>query len=162
MKNNVTLVPYQPDHQTAFTFYPLTPEQLEFVLPPLEMLKYESHTRTAVTILDGNHVAGFFVLDVSDDRYYYTDNPNSILMRGYSIHPDHQGQGIAVKSIEKLPEFVQKEFPQFDEVVLGVNDRNEAARHVYMKAGFVDEGRRYMGSKGEQWALHLYIDREND
>lgn len=162
MKNNVTLVPYQPDHQPAFTFYPLTPDQLEYVLPPLEMLKNDVQTRTPVTILEGNHIAGFFVLDVSDDRYYYTDNPNSVLMRGFSIHPEHQGQGIAVKSIEKLPEFIIKEFPQFDEVVLGVNDRNEAARHVYLKAGFVDEGRRFMGSKGEQWALHLYVDREGE
>jgi ribosomal protein S18 acetylase RimI-like enzyme len=153
----ITLVPYNPDHQQAFTFYPLTPEQLEFTAHPLELLKNDAHSRTPVTILAGNHIAGFFVLDVSDDRYLYTENPNSILLRGFSIHPEYQGQGIAEKSIQALPTFIHQQFPQFDEVVLGVNERNEAARYVYLKAGFIDEGRRFMGSKGQQYALHLHV-----
>jgi RimJ/RimL family protein N-acetyltransferase len=160
MSTEVTLLPYQPDHQQAFIFYPLTPEQLEFTAHPLELLKDDTYSRTAVTILAGNQIAGFFVLDVSDDRYFYTENPNSVLLRGYSIHPEYQGQGIAKASILALPDFIREQFPQFDEVVLGVNDRNEAARAVYLKAGFVDEGRRYNGIKGEQWALHLYVKAE--
>lgn len=154
------LLPYEPDHHPAFTFYPLTPEQLEFTLHPLELLKNDAHTRTPVSILGGNQIAGFFVLDVGDDRYFYTDNPNSILLRGFSIHPDYQGQGVAIKSIKALPAFIRQQFPHFDEVVLGVNERNKAARHVYMKSGFIDEGHRYIGPKGEQWALHLYVKKE--
>ncbi|WP_019413328.1 GNAT family N-acetyltransferase [Paenisporosarcina sp. TG20] len=157
MQDKVTLLPYEPDHQQAFKFYPLSPEQLEFTDPPMELLKNDGLSRTPVTILAGNHIAGFFVLDVSNDRYWYTDNPKSVLLRGYSIHPDYQGQGIAVKSLQALPAFILQEFPHFDEVVLGVNERNEAARYVYSKAGFVDEGRRYMGSKGQQYALHLHV-----
>jgi len=160
MSTDVTLVPYQPDHQQAFTFYPLTPEQLEFTAHPLDLLKEDSHSQTPVTILAGNQVAGFFILEVSDDRYFYTENPNSVLLKGYSIHPDYQGQGIAKESILALPDFIREHFPQFDEVVLGVNDMNEAARAVYLKGGFIDEGRRYNGLKGEQWALHLYVKAE--
>jgi RimJ/RimL family protein N-acetyltransferase len=119
MSQDITLVPYDPDHQQAFQFYPLPPEQLEFTGHPLELLKNDSFSRTPVTILMGNHIAGFFVLDVSDDRYLYTENPNSILLRGFSIHPDYQGQGIAEKSIQALPTFIHQQFPQFDEVVLG-------------------------------------------
>jgi len=157
LSNSITLIPYQPDHQQAFKFYPLTPDQLEFTAHPLELLKNDAHSRTPVTILEGNHIAGFFVLDVSDDRYFYTDNPNSILLRGFSIHPDYQGQGIAIRSMQALPTFIHQQFPQFDEVVLGVNERNDAALHVYQKAGFVDEGRRYLGNKGQQYALHLHV-----
>jgi len=157
MPLSITLIPYNPDHRQAFKCYPLTPDQLEFTGHPLEMLEKESHSRTPVTIMAGNHIVGFFVLDIGDDRFIYTDNPRSILLRGFSIHPDNQGQGIAQKSIEALPTFIQQQFPQFDEVVLGVNERNEAARHVYIKAGFKDEGRRHLGSKGQQYALHLYV-----
>ncbi|MBE3102882.1 MAG: GNAT family N-acetyltransferase [Bacilli bacterium] len=161
MPNDVTLSPYQPDHQQAFKFYPLTLDHLEFTTHPLELLKNNSQASTPVTILAGNQIAGFFVLDVSDDRYSFTGNPNSVLLRGYSIHPDIQGQGIAKASFRELPSFILQNFPQYNEVVLGVNDRNEAARAVYLKSGFIDEGRRYNGSKGVQWALHLYITKGN-
>jgi RimJ/RimL family protein N-acetyltransferase len=162
LSNSITLSPYEPDHQQALQFYPLTPEQLEYTEHPLELLKHDGHSRTPVIILARNQIAGFFVLDVSDDRYWYTENPNSVLLRGYSIHPDFQGQGVAEESILELPSFIRKNFPQFDEVVLGVNERNEAARHVYLKAGFTDEGRRYMGPKGQQYALHLYVPNESE
>ena len=157
MSQAIKLVPYHPDHQQAFRFYPLTPEQLEFTLHPLEILKIEGYSRTPITIFASNQIVGFFVLDVGNDRFNYTENPLSILLRGYSIHPDVQGQGIAQKSLQALPTFISKEFPKFDEVVLGVNERNEAAKHVYMKAGFKDEGRRFMGTKGQQDVLHLQI-----
>lgn len=157
MPQSITLVPYNPDHQQAFQFYPLPPDQLEFTAHPLDMLKSDDYSRTPVTILEGNHIVGFFVLDTGNDRFYYTDNPNSVLLRGFSIHPDSQGQGIAGKAIQALPTFIHRQFPQSDEVVLGVNESNEAARHVYLKAGFKDEGRRYMGTKGQQYALHLYV-----
>ena len=157
MNTAILLIPYNPDHLQAFKFYPLTAEQLEFTGHPVDMLKNEALSRNPVTIMAGNQIVGFFVLDSGDDRYRYTENPNSILLRGFSIHPDYQRQGIAQKAIQALPTFIHKQFPQFDEVVLGVNERNEAAAHVYIKAGFKDEGRRYDGSKGQQIVLHLYI-----
>ena len=157
MPQSITLVPYNPDYQQAFQFYPLPPDQLEFTAHPLELLKNDDYSRTPVTILEGNHIVGFFVLDTGNDRFFYTDNPNSLLFKGIFIHPESQGQGIAVKTIQASSNFYPSAFSAFDEVVLGVNERNEAARHVYLKAGFKDEGRRYMGSKGQQYALHLYV-----
>jgi RimJ/RimL family protein N-acetyltransferase len=162
LSNSITLSPYQPDHQQALQFYPLTPEQLEYTEHPLDLLKHDGHSRTPVTILSRNQIAGFFVLDVSDERYSYTENPNSVLMSGFSIHPDFQGQGVAEDAIRELPSFIHQQFPQFDEVVLGVNELNETALHVYLKAGFTDEGRRYMGPKGQQYALHLYVPKEDN
>ena len=157
MSQAITLLPYNPDHQQAFQYYPLTPEQLEFTLHPIELLKIDEFSRTPITIFSGNQIVGFFVLDIGNDRFCYSENSKSILLRGYSIHPDYQGQGIAQKSIQALPTFIQNHFHQFDEVVLGVNERNETAKHVYMKAGFKDEGRRFMGTKGLQNVLHLQI-----
>ena len=157
MLQSIKLVPYDSIHQQAFEVYPLPPEQLKYTSLPLDLLTNDAQSKLPVTILAENMIVGFFVLDVSDDRYFYTDNPNAILFRGFSIHPDYQGQGIAKKALQALPTFIHKQFPQIDEVVLGVNIHNEPAQHVYMKAGFIDEGRRHMGAKGQQFALHLHV-----
>jgi hypothetical protein len=31
-----------------------------------------------------------------------------------------------------------------------------------LKAGFTDEGRRFMGPKGQQYALHLYVPTKDE
>jgi len=157
MLQSIKLVHYDSIHQQAFEVYPLPPEQLKFTSLPLDLLKDSAQSKLPVTILAENMIIGFFVLDVSDDRYFYTDNPNSILLRGFSIHPDYQGQGIAKRALQALPTFIQEQFPLIEEVVLGVNEHNEPAKHVYMKAGFIDEGRRHKGAKGQQLALHLQV-----
>lgn len=74
-------------------------------------------------------------------------------MRAYSIDSRQQGRGFAKQSLQLLPSFIKKHFPENNEVILAVNLKNKAAQHVYKKAGFVDKGKRIMGNKGKQLIL---------
>ncbi|MER2262462.1 MAG: GNAT family N-acetyltransferase [Psychrobacillus sp.] len=157
----VSLVMYESKHKEALENYPLSEEQLGFTGHPIEMLKKVEMcpTFTPVVILDGEQVAVFFVLDTGEDKLNYTDRKEGVLLRGYSVHPSFQGRGIAKSSMKLLPKFVMEYFPTMEQIVLGVNEANKAAQAVYLKNGFIDEGRRYLGSAGIQLALCLKVNQ---
>lgn len=79
-------------------------------------------------------------MDTGDDKLNYTDMKESILLRGYSVHPSFQGRGIAKSSMQLLPQFVMEHFPSIKQVVLGVNEANKAAQAVYLKMGLSTRG----------------------
>ena len=138
--------------------YDLPSDQLEFTRLPKEIVEKDAKDplKHFIIIKARGEDAGFFELDESEDRKKYSDNPKALLLRGFSVNPKFQGRGIATGSIYALPEFMESEFPDFDEVVLGVNARNIPAQRLYQKAGFTDTGRRIMRSKGEQYVMSLY------
>ncbi|WP_088009313.1 GNAT family N-acetyltransferase [Indiicoccus explosivorum] len=139
--------------------YELPADQLEFTGLPQDLIREDAGDpkKHLVIIWVRGREAGFFELDGSEDRRKYTDNPDTLLLRGYSVDPGLQGRGVATGSIRALPEFVRRHFPKINEVVLGVNARNTAAKHVYQRAGFKDTGRRFMGKKGEQLVMSLRV-----
>ncbi len=161
-KSQVKLEAYQPEHLEELIEYKLTESQLEFTSHPKEaLLACETDKgRNPIVILENGHPAGFFVLYQGEELTRYTDNPNAILLRAYSVALPFQGKGIARRSLGLLPSFVLKNFPRVDEVVLAVNLRNEAAQRVYLRAGFKDSGRRVMGRMGEQYVYRLKVGGE--
>ena len=155
MKFLVKLTIYKDSYRKSLENYPLSEENLSFTGHPLELLDRAeiNGTYTPIIIKEDDQVAGFFVLDTGVDKFHYTDNVESILLRGYSIHPNYQGRGIAIKSMKLLRAFVDKHFPNVKRIVLGVNEANKAAQAVYAKSGFIDEGRRFNGRSGIQIAM---------
>jgi len=151
----IKLIMYNDMYHKSLENYPLSQEQLSFTAHPLELLeRADIHASyTPIIITEDDKVAGFFVLDTGDDKFHYTDIEGSILLRGYSIHPDHQGRGIAQESMKLLNIFITKQFPDVKIIVLGVNEANKAAQAVYIKSGFNDEGRRFNGRSGIQIAM---------
>jgi RimJ/RimL family protein N-acetyltransferase len=140
--------------------YDLPSDQLQFTGLPQDIIKRDAENplKHLVVIFARDEVAGFFELDESDDRKLYSNNPKALLLRAYSVNPKFQGRGIATGSIYALPEFIKKEYPEFNEVVLGVSAQNTPAQHVYKKAGFEDTGRRLMRSKGEQIVMCMRVE----
>ncbi len=161
-KSGVQLENFQTEHLEYLVGYELTKSQLKFTSHPRDALNAceADKGRHPVVILKNGHPAGFFVLYQGEEIPSYTDNPNAILLRAYSISLRFQGQGIAGKSLELLPEYVELNFPQVDEVVLAVNRRNEAAQRVYLRSGFEDSGKRVMGRMGEQFVYRLKVNGE--
>ena len=157
----VKLILYNDNYLKALENYPLSEEHLSFTGHPLELLERAetNASYTPIIITEDGQVAGFFVLDTGEEKFHYTDIVVSILLRGYSIHPDYQGRGIAQKSMKLLRVFVAKHFPDVNRVVLGVNEANKAAQAVYAKSGFIDEGRRFNGRSGMQIAMSLPLDQ---
>ncbi len=160
-KREVTLHRYSSKRAIG---YDLPEEQLEFTRIPIEIIEKDAKdpSKHFITIKARGEDAGFFELDESEDRKKYSDNPKALLLRGFSVNPKFQGRGIATGSIYALPEFMEAEFPNFDEVVLGVNARNIPAQRLYQKAGFADTGRRIMRTKGEQHVMSLAIKKTTE
>ena len=155
----LTLVKYETRFKSELENYPLSEEQLVFTGHPLELLARaeETPTYTPIIILDDDKVAGFFVLDTGEDRFINTEEVDSILLRGYSIHPAFQGRGIAKTSLKLLAEYFSNHYPQVNHIVLGVNEANKAAQALYFAMGFVDDGKRFYGRSGMQLALSLHL-----
>lgn len=153
----IELVVYDEKYRPALEDYPLSEEHLTYTVHPLELLERSVRTYTPVVIVENDQVAGFFVLDTGDDKFHYTDQSDSILLRGYSIHPAYQGRGIAKSSMALIPSYIKEHFPQVNQVVLGVNEANKAAQSLYIKAGFIDEGKRFTGRSGVQIAMCLKL-----
>lgn len=108
-----------------------------------------------IMILKEEVLVGFFILQVGIGVEPYTDNPNAILLRAYSIDDRYQGKGYGKESMSSLKAFVNEYFPQVNEVVLAVNHMNIGAQMLYLKSGFYDTKRRINGELGVQFVYSM-------
>lgn len=97
------------------------------------------------------------MLDQGEDRQKYSDNPQAVLLRSMSIHPDFQGLGIAKQALshQRLMPLLLHHFPSSHEIVLGVNHLNQRAYAFYLACGFKHTQRELMGIRGKQYILSL-------
>lgn len=142
--------------------YELPSDQLRFSGMPQDIIDRdkENPLKHLVIVQVRGEAAGFLELDESDDRKKYSNNPYALLLRGFSVNPKYQGRGIATGSIYALQDFILREFPSFNEIVLGVNAKNAPAKKLFEKAGFEDTGRRFMRQSGEQIVMCMRIEKE--
>lgn len=158
----ITLAPLSSTHQNELSYEP-GDEQMQFTVLPKDWLDDERADAYKVVILDDDlhQVVEFFVLDIGQDKYRCTDNPNAVLLRSMSINPVFQGKGYAKRALEfnRLKNFCQSRTALCDEIVLGVNHANVSAQRLYEKIGFIRQARTVMGQKGKQGVYCLKINR---
>lgn len=135
--------------------YYIAPEMKEFSVEPSKaiLLAEEKPSMQVVLAYDKNKLVSCFALDVGEDVGKYTANDRAILFGKFTIDSHCARQGYATKILAVLPDFIAKEYPAKDEIVLGVNERNSIAQRLYKKAGFSNTGRHFLGPIGE---LHVY------
>lgn len=114
----------------------------------------EDNDAFPITIFDDETPVGFFVLDFGKDKFELTDNENSVLVRSLSINPNRQGTGIGKTAMAMMDDFVRENFKSCDEIVLAVNQKNDSAYHIYLKVGYIYEGKTRMGRSGPQYLMH--------
>lgn len=157
----ISIKPCDTTHFEALSSYELNEQQSVFALVPKYILSnqtiMENKLRTQFTILYNEEPVGLFSLDLSEDRLIYTENKASILLRAFSIMPEHQGKGIAKSTMLALPDLINEYYPEIDEIVFGVNYENELAYNLYLKTGYEDSGRTYQGVKGPQHCMFKAI-----
>ncbi|MEK4029559.1 MULTISPECIES: GNAT family N-acetyltransferase [Bacillaceae] len=158
-KEKISLDFYKFKYKEKLEEYYLPEEQQKYTSLPADALAIceTDSERTPVVILYNQTPAGFFVLHGWEGVKSYSDNRNAILLRAYSVNANLQGKGIATQSIQLLPSFVKENFPDKNEIVLGVNHLNKRAQCVYQSGGFKDKGIRAMGKNGELYILHLEL-----
>lgn len=139
--------------------YTLSKDQLRFTGTPQKSIELSNKDPERYSILgiEGEQLVTFFVLHKNEGVKPYPNNKNALLLRAFSTDFHHQGKGYAKQSLKLLPEFVRSHFPEINEIVLAVNLKNEAAQELYKKNGFVDEGERKMGRKGELIIMSYHL-----
>lgn len=156
----VALKSYLPDNFGKIN-YTLSETQLQFTASPeaaLAKIKERNDgLKNPICIYEDEEIAGFFVLDTSDDKKELTENSHSILLRSLSLNPAFQGKGIAKEAMLLIPEFVKIHFPSCNEIVLAVNFQNPVAYQLYLKTNFIDQGKTMIGRNGLQYILTLKI-----
>lgn len=150
---------YDEKYKNDIEHYQITEEQLRFTGKPIDciQLSQEDVDRYSILAMEENQLVTYFDLHKNEGVKPYSDNMNAILIRAFSTDSRHLGKGYATKALLLLPDFVKEHFPEINEMVLGVNWGNETAQRLYKKCGFVDEGVRRMGPKGELFVMSYYL-----
>lgn len=149
---------FDPNKHLSGVSYDLHEDQLRFTATAAQALQSISERNDndafPITILDGNDVAGFFVLDFGKDKFDLTDNENSVLVRSLSVNPKMQGKGLGKIAMMLVDDFVKANFENCNEVVLAVNQKNDLAYHIYLKAGYIFDGKTRIGRSGPQYLMY--------
>ncbi|HDR7325983.1 MULTISPECIES: GNAT family N-acetyltransferase [Bacillus cereus group] len=139
--------------------YKLSEEQLQFTGTPKKCIELSrtDTDRHSILFLANNKLVTFFVLHENEGVKPYSENPKAMLLRAFSTDYYYQGKGYAKQSLLFLPDFIRKEYPHINEIVLAVNIKNITAQSLYKKCGFIDEGVRKIGKKGQLIIMSFYL-----
>lgn len=150
---------YNESFKAAIGQYQLSEDQRRYTGDPKDCIKLsnEDSERSSILAMENNELVTFFVLHINEGVNPYSDNDHAILLRAFSTDFRHQGKGYAKQALMRLPAFVKENFREINEIVLAVNVGNEAAQALYEKCGFIDEGERRMGPKGELIVMSYYL-----
>ena len=142
---------YEDHNQALIEQYQLQGEQLRYTAMPAECIELSNidASRFPVLAIEEGQLVTFFVLHLGEGISPYTTNKHAILIRAFSTDFRYQGKGYAKIALSLLPKFVRSNFQHMKEIILAVNVKNLAAQSLYKKCGFVDEGERRIGTKGE-------------
>lgn len=150
----IEITAYKKAYFDELTSYQLNEEQSQFSRTPIEVLSDAANLSNEklfhYCILFEEKAVGFFTLDFTENRFVYSTNPESVLLRSFSINPNFQGKGIAKSVMKQLPHFVKLHFKDVKEICFGVNSRNANAYQLYIKTGYLDSGKIFEGKKGPQ------------
>lgn len=154
----IRLKPYTKAHWHTLKDLQLAPEQAEFTALPSQLLPMleGNPERLGVTILENDVPVGLFALSVGEhrDKYLPQPDPAGVALGALSLDRRCQGRGVGSAAMRQLSGFVPRHFPSAQHVLLVVNQRNPAAKHVYEKVGFVVLRERE-GLRGPQWVMQL-------
>ncbi|WP_018924481.1 hypothetical protein [Salsuginibacillus kocurii] len=127
-KGMIQLVEYDEQLADKLIDFHLTDEQLQFTSHPWEHIQASPMLATNhILIVSGELPVGYFALQAGDKLGEYSKNRNARLLSAFSIDSRYVGQVFAKKGLELLAPFIHTTLPQINEVVLGVNKRNQAA-----------------------------------
>jgi RimJ/RimL family protein N-acetyltransferase len=163
----ITLFRYEEKHEETFKdqllSFQLPPEQAEFTGLPEQTLQdaCTDAGKMGVVIAQGDRAVGFFVLHTGEGiADFFQDYSGAVLLRAFLMDYACQGQGFAKAAMALQPDFVRRHYPEAQQIVLAVNERNVPAGQLYARAGFQDYGLRRSGSKGTQLILQYELATE--
>ena len=132
LSETVKLERYKPEFLKVLTEFELPTEKAQYTALPTVMLEKLTDNQYPIVILSNNEPVGFFLLQSTDSVKEFTDNPRALLLTALSIDNSKQGKGFAKEAMNLIKQFVNQEFPEYNEIILAVNHKNIPAQ-IYIK-----------------------------
>ena len=153
------IMTYQNDLDYLLEDYYLPEEQKQYSAMPRMAVEISegNSNRHPLMGIDENRLVTFFILEEGEAVKTFSDEDRDILLRSFSTNYKDQGKGYARKALELTPDYIREYLPHIKAIVLGVNKVNVPAQKLYEKCGFIDEGNRVMGPKGEMKVMKYYL-----
>lgn len=150
------------ENDSAVRKYCLPTEQAIFTSLPIKVIEAfkKDKDKQPFFIYFNDFLIGFFALYTNKTSNYYSSNEHAILLKSFSIDSRFQKRGHALNTLRILPEIINLNFPDKDEIILTVHHTNIPAINLYIKAGFIDKGMRFEGDFGEELIFHFDLDRK--
>ena len=123
----------------------LAPEQIKFSATAEDFLASGSATQHLHTIAYQNQIVGFFRLDIACPSSYQFCPENTLVLRKLAIDIEMQGKGLGNKSVKAVLPYIRENYPEIEFLYLTVNTKNVAAKSCYLKAGYEDTGKQFLG-----------------
>ncbi|AOH53476.1 GNAT family N-acetyltransferase [Peribacillus muralis] len=159
MGTELVIRPFMDKDYAALNDYCLPTEQAIYTSLPLKIIEdfRRDEYNLPMMIIVNEDLVGCFALYTDKSGNKYTSNENAILFKSFSVDSRHQKKGLAFKALKKLPQLIKRNYPDKDEIILTVHHTNNQAINLYEKAGFVDNGYRFIGKEEEELVFHYIL-----
>ena len=152
----VHVVPVDATLHPALLHLRVHPEQASFVGRISDLLADAAQCPACkpMAILCGDTPVGYYRIEPNARGVAGHDFGEPALgLRSFFIDAGWQGRGLASQALQAMFADLAHHHPQARRLVLTVNCRNEVAVHLYLRHGFIDDGRLYHG--GPSGPQHL-------
>lgn len=150
-------IKYSQEYDVAIQQYILTDDQLMYTASPKYAIDHLDEERHAILVFQDDLFISFFVLQEGKGAIEFKGEEDSILLRSFSTDNRYVGRGFGNKVMSILPSYIKENFPSIQSIVLAVNEQNDLAKRLYIKNGFLDNGKRKQGEKGLLIILELLL-----
>ena len=130
---------YEPNLYPFVEAIQISPSDSIFTKTPIDNIISAQHDkeRHPILVMENGSCVAFFTLHEGNGPKDYANNRNAVFFRSFSVDCRYRGRGIGKKTIQILPKYVKKNFPEVNEITLAVNTDNLKAIHLYCQAGYI-------------------------
>ncbi|MCG7549274.1 GNAT family N-acetyltransferase [Pseudoalteromonas sp. Of7M-16] len=142
----ITITKLSEKHLEQVKAIQIEDNQVEFAGIASEFLNDICDTTHLHVIEHQDKVIGYFKLDLAYAQKYDFCPKDAVGIRAFVIDKRQQGKGYGKKAVHALFPYVSDFYPEYRQIYLTVNCRNNLAYQCYKKAGFEDTNEKYLGS----------------
>lgn len=128
---------------------------VDAVFDDLQNSQYR-HWEHAFAIVVSQKTVGFFILREKQALPDWAPR-GTVTLHSFRISRACQGKGYGRASVGLAISWVRQNLPDVRQLMLAVNTRNVAAKSLYLRTGFVDTGKVFLGPIGDQNILTMEI-----
>src|SRR5699024_2852574 len=122
----IEFVKYSKEYAPFIHCYQLTNDDLRFTTLPRDAMESSNPTISHILVMDQVQLVTFFSLEENKGTGPFTGYSEALIIRSFSTDTRFQGLGYGQAVFQLLPDFMERHFPAFTELVLAVNTENRS------------------------------------